>query len=405
MNCSDRRLGVRAAGVLALGLAAGPAAADWALNMTPGVTEVSRDVFGLHMLIFWICVIIGVVVFGAIVYSVIKFRKSKGAQAAQFHHSTTVEIIWTVIPLLILVGMAVPATKTLIAMDDVSQADMTVKVTGYQWQWHYEYMDEGVGFYSKLDADSDRVRQVGSGEDPRSVDNYLLNVDEPLVLPTDTRVRFLITAADVIHSWWVPDLGWKKDAIPGYVNTAWTQIDEPGIYRGQCAELCGRDHGFMPVVVEAKTPEDFQAWLAARKPEPRAGADGGGEAGTGAAAGGQTVAAADGGAAPEPSGPLERTELMSRGESVYGTHCAACHQANGQGVPNVFPALAGGAITTGDVGGHLDIVLNGKSGTAMAAFGAQLSDADIAAVITYERNAFGNDTGDVVQPADVRAAR
>ncbi len=403
MNFSDRRLGVRAAGALALGLMAGPAAADWALNMTPGVTGVSRDVFGLHMLIFWICVIIGVVVFGAIIYSVVRFRKSKGAQAAQFHHSTAVEIVWTVIPLLILVGMAVPATKTLIAMDDVTQADMTVKITGYQWQWHYEYVDEGVGFYSKLDGDSERVRQLGSGEDPRSVDNYLLDVDEPLVLPTDTRVRFLITAADVIHSWWVPALGWKKDAIPGYVNTAWTQIDEPGIYRGQCAELCGRDHGFMPVVVEAKTPEEFEQWLAGRKPagaQPSAAAadaGGGGEAAQGA-----TQVAAGG--AP-PSGPLEKAELMSRGEQVYAAHCAACHQADGQGVPNVFPALAGGAITIGDPGAHIDIVLNGKSGTAMAAFGSQLGDVDIAAVVTYERNAFGNDTGDLVQPADVRAAR
>ncbi|WP_440996409.1 cytochrome c oxidase subunit II [Arhodomonas sp. SL1] len=254
-------------GALSLGLlsAAPPVFADWALNMPRGVTETSESVYGLHMTIFWISVVIGILVFGAIFYSIYMHRKSRGARPAKFHHNTAVEIVWTVIPLLILVAMAVPATGVLIEMEDTSEAEMTIKVTGYQWKWGYEYMDEGIQFLSSLDSESDRARQVGSGVDPASVENYLLEVDNRLVVPTDTKIRFMITAADVIHSWWVPELGWKKDAIPGYINETWTEIKEPGVYRGKCAELCGRDHGFMPVVVEAVEPEEFERWLEERK--------------------------------------------------------------------------------------------------------------------------------------------
>jgi len=269
------RMGIGARVLVAAGLllAAVPAWADFSLlNMTQGVTESSRQIYDLHMRIFWITVAIGVVVFGAMFYAMFRHRKSRGVKPAQFHHSTAVEVVWTVIPLLILVSMAVPATRVLIDLEDTSEAEMTVKVTGYQWFWGYEYMGEDVQFFSRLDEASDRARQLGSGIDPNTVDNYLQSVDRRLVLPVDTKVRFLITGGDVIHSWWVPDLGWKKDAIPGFINETWTVIDEPGVYRGACAELCGRDHGFMPVVVEAVEKDEYESWLAAQR------GDGDGEA-------------------------------------------------------------------------------------------------------------------------------
>ncbi|WP_318262559.1 cytochrome c oxidase subunit II [Spiribacter roseus] len=251
---------------LAGALAAVPASADFGLlNMTQGVTESSREIYGLHMTIFMITVVIGVGVFGAMFYSIFRHRKSRGVTPSKFHHSTTMEIVWTVIPLGILVAMAVPATQVLIDLDDTSGSEMTVKVTGYQWFWGYEYRGEDVQFLSRLSTDSDRARRLDSGIKPASVDNYLQNVDQRLVLPVDTRIRFQITGADVIHSWWMPDLGWKKDAIPGYVNEMWTEIEEPGVYRGRCAELCGRDHGFMPIVVEALPKAEFETWLANRQ--------------------------------------------------------------------------------------------------------------------------------------------
>ncbi len=237
----------------------------WQLNMTPGVTSTSQDVYHLHMLILWICVAIGVVVFGAMFYAMFKFRKSQGAVPAKFTHNTTAEVVWTVIPVLILLGMAWPATKTLVKMDDTGNAELTVKITGYQWKWRYEYLGEDVKFMSSLARAADEARQVGSGIDPNTIENYLLDVDRPLVIPTGTKVRFVITADDVIHAWWVPSLGWKQDAIPGFINEAWTQVDEPGVYRGQCAELCGKDHGFMPIVVVAKPRAEFDAWLAEQK--------------------------------------------------------------------------------------------------------------------------------------------
>jgi len=366
-----------------LGAMSMSAHADFALNMRQGATTTSQSVYDLHMIIFWVCCAIGVVVFGAMIYSIVNHRKSKGAVAAQFHESTTMEILWTVVPIVILVSMAIPATSTLLAMEDTSNADMTVKVTGIQWKWKYDYVDgdaAGISFISSLHPKHNEARMLGSGADVSQFgENYLLDVDNPVVIPTGKKVRFLLTAADVIHSWWVPDLGWKKDAIPGFVNEAWTKLDEPGVYRGKCAELCGKDHGFMPIVVVAKAPEDYAKWVAEQK-------------------GAAEAAAA--------SADREWTdeELVAKGEQVYATNCAACHQANGQGVPPAFPALAGSAIATGDPAAHIDIVLNGKPGTAMAAYRNILNDADIAAVITYERNAWGNSAG-AVQPAAVKAAR
>jgi cytochrome c oxidase subunit 2 len=258
----------RAAGALALGLGvAAPAHAEWALNMPQGVTPISRDVYSLHMLIFWICVAIGIVVFGAIFWSILRHRKSRGAVASQFHESVTVEIAWTIVPFLILVAMAVPAAQTLVDMEDSAASDLTVKITGHQWLWQYEYVDEGVQFYSKMAT----PRRAISDRQAKQAD-YLLAVDNRLVLPVGKKVRFQHTSDDVIHSWWVPALSVKKDAVPGYINTNWARIDEPGVYRGKCTELCGRGHGFMPIVVEALPPDKFQAWLEEKKAASQAAA-------------------------------------------------------------------------------------------------------------------------------------
>jgi len=242
-----------------------PAAAAWTLNLREGVTELSREIYGLHMLILWICVIIAVAVFGVMIYSIATFRKSKGAVPADFDHNTTAEIVWTVIPVLILVAMAVPAARTLVKIDDARGAEITVKATGYQWKWQYDYIDEGVAFFSTLSQASNEARQLDSGVDVTGVENYLLDVDHPMVVPVDTKVRVLVTAADVIHNWWVPDFGMKKDAIPGFINELWFKADTVGTYRGQCAELCGRDHGFMPVVVRVVERAEYDAWLAEQK--------------------------------------------------------------------------------------------------------------------------------------------
>ncbi|MEN8204642.1 MAG: cytochrome c oxidase subunit II [Pseudomonadota bacterium] len=358
-------------------LGAGPAFAGYSdtLNLREGVTDISHKVFDLHMLIFWICVVVCVGVFAVLIYSIMTHRKSKGAVPATFHESTTIEIIWTTIPFLVLVAMAVPATTTLLALEDTRDSDMSIQVTGYQWKWKYDYLDEDISFFSVLTTPREQIE--GAAE---KGENYLQEVDNPVVVPINKKIRFLITSNDVIHSWWVPDLGWKQDAVPGFINDAWTELKEPGLYRGKCAELCGKDHGFMPIVLVAKTEEDYAAWVAEQK--------------------GAAAAAAD--AATQ---TLTMDELMTKGESTYNTTCAACHQANGQGIPGVFPAIAGGAIATGEVAGHIDIVVNGKAGTAMQAFGEQLGAVDLAAVITYQRNAFGNDSGDMVQPADVAAAK
>jgi cytochrome c oxidase subunit 2 len=375
MSMSRFKSPLAALGALPMLLQSGVASAEWGLNMPVGVTEISREVYDLHMLIFYICCVIGVVVFGAMFYSIFKHRKSKGHQAAHFHESTTVEIVWTIIPFLILIGMAIPATQTLIAMEDTGESDVTIKVTGYQWKWHYDYLDEGIGFFSNLATPYAQIaNEADKGE------HYLLEVDNPLVLPAGKKVRFLITANDVLHAWWVPDLAVKKDAIPGFINEAWARIDQPGTYRGQCAELCGKDHGFMPVVVVALEDQAYRAWVDEQRAAKEA----------------ELLASGRDWAMPD---------LMRKGEAVYNTNCAACHKVDGSGMKGVFPAIAGSQVAVGPIGPHLDIVVHGKPGTSMAAFGPQLSDVDLAAVITYQRNAFGNSTGDIVQPKDIKAAR
>ncbi|MCE9845060.1 cytochrome c oxidase subunit II [Vibrio diabolicus] len=346
-------------------------------NMTKGVTAISGQVYELHMLIFYICCVIALIVFGVMFYSIFRHRKSKGAVAAHFHESTKVEIIWTVIPIIILVAMAIPATKTLVAMEDTSQSDITVKITGSQWKWHYSYFGEDVEFFSLLATSQKQI----DGIETKGA-HYLLEVDNPLVLPVNRKVRFLMTSDDVIHSWWVPDFAVKKDTIPGFINEAWTRIDEPGVYRGQCAELCGRAHGFMPVVVHAMEEEKFDEWLASKKEE---------------------IALQKAAAQEALSQDLSMDELMSQGESIYTSRCAVCHQASGDGIPGAFPAIKGSPIATGPISEHIDVIVNGRPGTAMQSFSNQLSDKEIAAVITYQRNAWGNDTGDRVQASDVNA--
>jgi cytochrome c oxidase subunit 2 len=309
-------------------------------------------------------------------FSIVLHRKSRNHEAAQFSHSTTAEIIWTVIPILILVVIAVPATRALVNMEVAPETEMTVKITGFQWRWKYQYVEDDIQFISSLDAVSNAARRLASGTDPRSVDNYLLEVDHPLVLPADTRIKFLITADDVIHSWWVPALGWKRDAIPGFINEAWTEIMEPGTYRGQCAELCGKDHGFMPIVLNVLPRAEYEQWVRQQKNR-----------------------MVDEQA--EIKRLWSRKELMELGENVYTAQCAACHQSDGMGLAPAFPALAGSSVATGPVSEHIDVVLNGREGTAMQAWGNMLSEADIAAALTYTRNAFGNESGDVVQPQTI----
>ena len=357
---------------VSLALFASLAAAQNQVNMSPGVTEIGADIFELHMLIMWICVVIGVAVFAVMFYSIYAHRKSRGHEASQFHESTKVEIAWTVVPFLILIAMAVPATSTLLEVYDNDEAELDVLITGHQWKWKYEYLDEtgdNIAFFSNLTTPQEEIYNTAA-----KGDHYLLEVDEPLVIPTNTKVRFLITANDVIHSWWVPELAVKRDAIPGFINEAWTRVPQEGIYRGQCTELCGAYHGFMPVVVHAVSPEEFQAWQAAKR---------------GAAQAESQLAMQT----------LSSDELMTQGKAVYETACVACHGAQGEG--GIGNAIAGSAVVMGDLSQHMAIVAKGVAGTAMQAFDAQLSQVELAAVLTYQRNAFGNNTGDIVQPGDV----
>ena len=357
--------------------------ADMSLNLTKGVTEVSRDVYDLHMLVLYICTAIGVVGFGAMFWSMVFHRKSKGAKPATFHESTKVEILWTAIPVVILIAMAVPATITLIDMENNDDADITVQVTGSQWKWHYKYFDQDIEFYSVLSTPREQYENQ-DGTSAEKGEHYLLEVDRPLVIPINKKVRFVITSDDVIHAWWVPAFAVKQDANPGFINEAWTKVDKPGTYRGQCAELCGKDHGFMPIVVEVKTEADYAIWLDEQKQL-------------------QANAAAAEAASLNASVPMD--ELMQLGETTYIAYCAACHQVSGQGLPPAFPALKGSAIaTTGPASEHINVVFNGRAGTGMQGYGKQLSLKEIAAVVTYERNAWGNNTGDAVQAADVKAA-
>lgn len=355
------------------------------MNMSPGVSSISREMYFLHMTIFWICVVIGCIVFGIMFYSLIRHRKSLGVKPATFHENTKIEILWSIIPFLILVVMAFPATRVLINMSDDSDADINIKVTGYQWKWRYEYLDEGLNFFSNLATPLEQVQNKAPKDEW-----YLLEVDKPLVVPIHKKIRFLVTSNDVVHSWWVPHIGIKRDAIPGFIHESWARIDRPGIYRGQCAELCGLNHAFMPIVVDARTESDYEAWVKSEK----------------------LAAANPGGASQAPNAPMTKEDLMANGSQVYNRICVVCHQPNGQGMPPAFPALAGGPIAVGPVLDHIHIVLKGKPGTAMQAFELQLNDKDIASVITYERNSWGNDqtkygknAGGIVQPADIAAAR
>jgi cytochrome c oxidase subunit 2 len=359
--------------------------ADTQLNLTKGVTAVSRDVYDLHMLVLYICTAIGVVVFGAMFWSMIFHRKSKGAKAADFHESTKVEILWTTIPIVILIAMAIPATTTLIDMENNDNSDITIQVTGSQWKWHYKYFDQDIEYYSVLSTPREEYENHNGtfeGNNAQKNENYLLEVDKPLVIPVNKKVRFLITSDDVIHSWWVAAFAVKQDANPGFINEAWTIVDEPGVYRGQCAELCGKDHGFMPIVVEVKSEADYAIWISEQNA--------------------LTAQAADAEKA-SLSSSMSKEELMQLGEATYMAHCAACHQPTGLGLPPTFPALKGSVVAIeGSIAEHIAMVNNGKG--MMPPFGKQLSLKEIAAVVTYERNAWGNDTGDIVQTSDVNAA-
>ena len=357
--------------------AAGAAAANQ-YNLQPPQTIIAREIYDLHTLIMWIIVAIFVLVFGTMTYAIVKHRRSVGHQAQQFHENTTVEILWTVVPFLILIGMAYPATKTVIAMKDTSHPDITIKATGYQWKWGYDYLQDGVSFYSTLATPRDQI-DGSNGQGRAANKNYLLEVDNPVVVPVGKKVRIITTANDVIHAWWVPALGVKQDAIPGFVRDTWFRADKVGTYRGQCAELCGKDHGFMPIVVKVVEQDQYAAWVADQKKKAAA-------------------------VAPDPNKQWTLDELRAQGEKVYAQNCVACHQANGMGVPNTFPALSGSKTATGPKAGHIATVLNGRSGTAMAPF-KHLSDVELASVITYERNAWSNKTGDMVTPAEIKAAR
>ena len=356
------------------------AIAEWGLNMTQGVTPISKEIYDMHMLTLWVVTIIGVLVFGVMFWSIFHHRKSKGAKAAKFSHSTTVEIIWTIVPTIIIISLAVPATGLLIRMDDTSEAKITIKATGIQWKWKYDYLDEDITLYSSLDAKSQEVAQRDSGQNPMEHENYLLDVDELLVVPVNTKLRILTTAEDVIHAWWVPELGWKRDAIPGFINDNWAIIEEPGTYRGNCTEICGKGHGYMPIVVKAVSMEEYEAWVDDRKALKLAALE-------------------------SQNKTLTMDESMAEGEKVYKKQCLMCHQANGEGVPGAFPALAGSeiALKKENTLEHLYRIIYGKN--LMPKFGDQLTDLEIAAVTTYERNAWGNNTGDLIQPKEVAEAR
>lgn len=358
------------------------AAADpWKLNMHRGVTPMSEDMFDLHMIALVICSIIGIVVFGAMIYALIHHRKSKSHEAASFHDNTRLEIVWTIIPFLILVGLAIPATKVLQRMEDAEESEVTIKITGYQWKWRYEYLNEGINYFSNLSTPFEQIE----GTKPKG-EWYLLEVDKPLVLPIHKKIRFLVTSNDVIHSWWVPDLGVKRDAIPGFMHESWARIQQAGIYRGQCAELCGINHAYMPIVVRALPEKEYDEWVTKQKKV-------------------IDKYAADQ-AKPEPPKKMTFEQLMSKGKAQYNQICSACHKPDGKGLPPMFPALKGSSVSIGHpISRHIEIILHGIPGSAMQAFKDQLSDEEIAAIVTYERNAWGNNTGDAVQPIDVAKVR
>ena len=371
------------------------AIADYHVDILPPVTPVSRQIYDLHFGILWVCVAIFVIVFGTMFWSIYKHRRSMGAKAAQFHENTIVEMIWTIIPFLILVGMALPATRTVLDMKDASNADMSIKVTGYQWKWEYDYQQDGVRFFSSLSTPREQIDER-HGPGARKGESYLLEVDRPMVVPTGKKIRLLITSNDVIHGWYVPQLGINQYGIPGFVKPAWFRLDSPGTYRGQCSQICGKEHGYMPIVVIAKKPEEYAAWVRqekAKMPAP-----------TVAEAAPPQVAAAEAAPAEDPNKKWTLDELKKRGEQVYTANCVACHQATGKGMAPAFPALDGSKVVNGPKADQIRIVMSGKPGTAMAPFG-RFTDSEIAAVVTYTRNTWGNKTGEAIQPAEIKAAR
>jgi cytochrome c oxidase subunit 2 len=397
------------------------ALASYDVDILPPASPMAQEAYDLHWGIMYVCIGIFVIVFGAMFWSIFRHRRSLGAKAAQFHENTTIEIIWTIIPFVVLIGMAYPATKTMLAMKDPSGADLTVKVTAYQWRWEYDYLNDGVHFFSNLATPRDQIDDY-DGKSAAKNDHYLLEVDKPFVVPTGKKIRLLITANDVIHGFYVPQLAVHQYGIPGFIKDSWFEIDKPGIYRGQCSQICGKEHAYMPIVVDARTPEQYAAWLKeekAKMPPPPAPAQ--------QAAAAPAAAPAAGNAAPggAPAAKMSLADLKAAGEKVYTANCAACHQANGEGLAGTFPPIAAGKpfnapaaltkhlqergffkdgkIVEGPVKEHLDIVLHGVPGTAMASW-AHLSDEQVAGVITYERNSWGNHGGEV-QPADVAAAR
>lgn len=352
------------------------------LNLTRGVTQIASDIMDLHSLLLAICALIFIGVFGVMFYSIIMHRKSRGAVPAKFHESVGVEIAWTIIPFMIIIAMAVPATRAVVAMKDTSSADFSILVTGYQWKWGYEYLDgpaQGVKFLANLATPRDQIE----GNAPKS-ETYLMETDRHLVVPVNRKVRLVLTANDVIHSWMIPAFGVKQDAMPGVLRETWFRAQQVGTYRGQCAELCGKDHAFMPIVVDVVDQAEFDKWAAEQRKAMLAAAD-------------------------DPAKTYELADLMARGEKVYAANCVACHQANGRGMPPTFPALAGNEATVlAAKDPQIQVVLNGRPGTAMAPFRDQLNDVEIAAVVTYTRHAWGNDgkgADPVVQPSDVTALR
>jgi len=358
------------------------AAADWRMNLKPANSGIAQQMFELHTLITVVCVVIFLGVFGVMFYSLYAHRKSKGHKAAQFHESATVEALWTIIPFFILLVMAFPATKAVLDMRDSSAPEMTVKVTGYQWKWGYDYIHDGFGYMSTLSTPLAQIK----GSEPQG-ENYLLEVDNPLVIPVGKKVRLLITSNDVIHSWWVQALGVKQDAVPGFIRDAWFRADRPGLYRGNCAELCGKEHGFMPTVVEVKTQADYDTWLAAQKDKYGVGKS------TAA------VVAVD-------SKTYSREDLVAHGKTVYegAGGCQGCHQPTGKGVAGQFPALDGSKVVNGPTADQVALLLNGKAGTAMASF-KHLSDKDLAGVMAYTRSSWSNKAAEFAQPIDFARAR
>ena len=369
-----------------------PTLASYDVNIPQPASPIAQQIYGLHMYILWVCATIFVVVFGLMFYSIFKFRKSNGAKPdVNFHESTLIEIIWTIIPFIILIAMAVPATKTILEMKDTSSPDMTVKVTGFQWGWRYDYNADDFGFYSNLSTPWSQIGQPGAGPTEKQGDNYLLEVDNPLVVPVGKRVRLLITSNDVIHGWYVPQLGINQYGIPGFIKDVWFKADMVGTFKGQCSQICGKLHGYMPIAVVVKSEADYAKWVAESKSKWSTKSL--------SAAATEAVAPAE-----EDSKVFSMAEAKEKGEKIYAANCVACHQPNGKGMPPAFPSLAGSKIVLGPSAQQINILLNGKAGTAMQSF-ARLSNSELAAVTTFTKNSFGNSVGTVIQPADIKGAR